>query len=86
MCFESAFPLVALPDADIVVAPSNIKFTEYLHALEILDALGQVGQWCYIFSGDCVQGLVVNDIALFVTVLLCNKKVLNPYGELEGTM
>jgi len=74
MCFESAFLLVALPDADIVVAPSNVKFTEYLHALEILDVLGQVGQWCYVFSGNHVQGLVVNDIALFIAVLLCNHK------------
>jgi len=74
MCFESAFPFIAFPDADIVVALSNVEFTEYLHALEILDTLGQVGQWCYIFSGDCVQGLVVNDIALFVAVLLCNHK------------
>jgi hypothetical protein len=38
--FKRSLPLVFLLNAYVVIAPSNVKFAIYLHALEIFYTLG----------------------------------------------
>ena len=55
-------------DANVVVSPLNVKFTEQLHALEVLNTLGEIGEWGDIFLGDCIEWAVIDDVALFIAI------------------
>ena len=41
---ERCFPLVFLPDANVVITPSNIKFSEQCRVLHIIDQLRDEGE------------------------------------------
>ena len=49
-CFECAFPLIGFTDPDVVIPPTHVEFTEYLHSLQIFDTLCKVWEW-----GDVVK-------------------------------
>ena len=79
-CLEGGLPFITFPDTNIIVAPVNIKFAEQLHALEVFYALGKIGEWGDIFSSDCIKWTVVNDVVLFVTILLGDHKGAESIG------
>ena len=80
MCLEGGFPFVAFPDTNIVIAPLNVEFAKQLHALEVFYALGKIGEWGDVFLSNCIEGAVVDDIALFVTILLGDHKGAESIG------
>jgi hypothetical protein len=38
-CLEGSLPLVFFSDMNVVVAPSDVEFAKYFHALEVFNAL-----------------------------------------------
>src|SRR5947208_11430070 len=68
--FKRSLPLVFLSNANIVIAPANVKFAVYLHALEIFYTLGQTGERGDVSSSYFVQWSVVDNVPHFVTVFL----------------
>jgi len=65
-CFECSLPLVTFLDPDVVIAPPDVKFAEYLHPLQVLDALCKVWEWCNVFAGNSIKGPIVDDISGFL--------------------
>ena len=78
--FEGAFPFIAFTDANVVVSPSNVEFTEELHALEVFNTLGKIGERGDVFLGYCIEWMVVDDVALFVAILLGHHKGAETVG------
>ena len=68
MHFECPLQLVTFFDPDVVIAPSDVEFAEYLHPLQVLDALCKVWEWCDVFAGNSVEGPIVDDVLGFLQV------------------
>ena len=67
----------------IVVSPSNVELAEELHALEVFDTLGEIGEWGDIFLGDCIEWLVVDDVAFLFAILLGHHKCAGAVGGVQ---
>jgi len=59
---------------NVVVSPSNVELAEELHALEVFDTLGEIGERGDILLGYCVEWMVVDNIAFLFAVLLGHHK------------
>ena len=70
VCFECAFPLIGFMYSDVVIPPMHVKFTEYLHSLQVFDALYKVWEWGDIFASDGVEESIINNILHFIRVFL----------------
>ena len=68
-CFECAFPLIGFANSNIVVSPTHIEFTEYLHSLQVFNALCKVWEWGDIFLSDSIEGSIVNNVSHFIQIL-----------------
>ena len=83
MSDESGFLLVPVLDSDIVIFPTDIKFSEDLCPLEFIDEVGN--EWKVVCIMDCVFiNIVVVLTGVEATVLLLTKKKGDACGELEG--
>ena len=69
-CFECAFPLIRFADPDVVIPPTHVEFTEYLHSLQIFDTLCKVWEWGDVFASDGVEGSIIDNVPHFVRVFL----------------
>jgi hypothetical protein len=58
MHFKCCFLLIGFVDPDVVIPSLDIKFAEYLHSLQIFDALCKVGEWSDILSSDSIEGSI----------------------------
>ena len=56
---EHRFPLVFLPDANVVIAPSHIKLGEQYRVLHIINQLRDEGERILIADGVGVEILIV---------------------------
>ena len=56
---EHCFPLVFLPNANVVIAPSNIKFGEQCGVLHIIDQLRDEGKRISIANGVGIEISIV---------------------------
>ena len=56
---ERRFPLVFLPDANVVIAPSNIKLGEQCRVLHIVDQLRDEGERISVANGVGVEISIV---------------------------
>ena len=56
---EHCFPLVFLPDADVVIAPSNIKLGEQCRVLHIINQLRDEGERVPIADGVGIEISIV---------------------------
>ena len=72
--FECGFPFVPFAYANIIVALAYVKFAEQLHSLEVFYILGKIKKGGDVFSGYCIEWLVVDDLSLFFAVLLWDHK------------
>ena len=77
---EGTFPFVAFTDAYVVVSPSNIEFAEELHALEVFDTLGKIGERGDVLLGYCIEWTVVDDVVLLLAVFLGHHKGAEAIG------
>ena len=57
--FESGLPLVAMLDANIVVAPTDVELCKVARALELVDKFRNQGQRSSVFYGDVVEVPIV---------------------------
>jgi len=77
---EGALPFITFVDAYVVVSPSNIELAEELHALEVFNTLGKIGEWGDILLGYCIEWMVVNDVAFLLAVFLGHHKCAETIG------
>src|SRR6202035_568387 len=58
---ECRLPFIPNLHADIVKAPTDIKFGEVLSPLELVDELRDEGEWVLVFHCDVIEGSIVLD-------------------------
>jgi len=78
--FEGGFPFVPFAYANSVVAPANVEFTKQLHSLEVFYTLGEVRKGGDIFLGNCIEWVVVDDVAFFFAVLFRDHECAESVG------
>ena len=54
-CSEGSFPLVASCDANIVVASMKVELGVDLGTAQLVEEVGEEGNWVVILLGDLVQ-------------------------------
>ena len=50
---KSSFPLIFLPDTNVVISPTNVKFGEQGGFLHIVNEFWDEGEWIGISDGVC---------------------------------
>jgi len=78
--FEGGFPFIPFAYVNIVIAPSYVEFAEQLHSLEVFNTLGKVRKGGDIFLSDCIEWVVVDDVAFFLAVFLGDHKGAESIG------
>jgi len=61
--FESGFPFVAFANADVVIAPTDVKLSKVAGALEFIYEVRNEWQGRGVFDSDIIEGAVVLDRA-----------------------
>ena len=56
---EHGFPLIFLPDVNVVISPTNVKFGEQGGFLHVINELQDEGEWIGILDGVGVQVVVI---------------------------
>ena len=56
---ESSFPLIFLPDVNVVISPTNVKFGEQGGFLHVIDEFRNEGEWIGISDSVGVQVAVI---------------------------
>ena len=56
---ESGFPLIFLPDANVVISPTNVEFGEQGGFLHVIDEFQNEGEWIGISDSVGVQVAVI---------------------------
>ena len=56
---EHCFPLIFLPDANVVITPSNVEFGEQCRVLHVIDQLRDEGEGISIVNSVGVEILIV---------------------------
>ena len=81
---EGGFPLVSVFDADVVVAPTNVKLGEDFCIFELIDEVGDQGEWVGISDGMFVEVPVVLAWSES-SVLFLDKEEGGGLGRVGGT-
>ena len=80
MCDEGGFPLVTIFDANVVVPPADVKFSEQFGIFEFVDEVGDEGKWVGVAGGMFVQVSVILT-GTETAILLFDKE---EWGRLRG--
>src|ERR1700749_2039033 len=79
VCAERHPPLIALPNAHIVVTPAHIQSSENLSSLKTIQQFLSQWQQIGILLGHCIQSTVVDD-QMQTPILFLIKKTPAPNG------
>ena len=80
---EGGLPLVAIFDANIVVSPANIKLGEQFGVFELVDEVGDEGEWVGVLGGMFVQVAVILTRAE-AAIFLLDKEEQGCLGGIRG--
>jgi hypothetical protein len=54
VCDKGSLPFITSPDTDIMITPTNIKFSKDFRILEPIDDIGSQWKWVAILYSDVI--------------------------------